>query len=93
MKRVYLLGIAALAAGLLCGTLTECAAAGFEAGGWCGVIGLPGFMVLALLDPLFGQELSRYADDLIFLAANWFSFSLIFYLLFLAVQKAGKRLL
>jgi len=93
MKRTYLLGIAALGAGLLSGMLTDCPAAGFEAGGWCGVIGAPGFMALALFDPLFGHDLSRYFDDIIFPLVNWFSFCLIFYLLLLGVQRVGKRLL
>ncbi len=93
MKRTYLLCIAALASGLLSGMLTDCPAAGFEAGGWCGVIGVPGFMALALFDTLFGQSLSPYVDDIIFLAVNWVSLCLIFYLLLLVVLRVRKRLL
>jgi hypothetical protein len=93
MKRTYLLGIAALAAGLLSGMLTGCPAVGFEAGGWCGAIGIPGFMALALLDPVFGHDMSPYVDDIIFLSVNWFSLCLIFYLLLLVVQRVVKRLL
>jgi hypothetical protein len=91
MKRVYLWFISGLAAGLLCGTLAHCPAAGFEAGGWCGIMGLPGFMALALLDPILGPNVSPYVDDLIFFFSDWVFFCLVFSLLLFGIGRVRKR--
>ena len=91
MKRVHLWFISALAAGLLCGTLADCPAAGLEAGGWCGIVGLPGLMALALLDPILGPNVSPDVDDLIFILANWVFFCLVFSLLLLGIRRVRKR--